>query len=185
MDIQTVGNAFSEEECRAIIVDRLQAHTKPAYSPGMIVNPDIRSSMVNFIYDNDQDNQWLFERFWEISREHHLGAIVEKLPFIQFGEYDSQYSGHFAPHRDTENFYHGTDRVNFTRRLTIVIQLSDPRTYVGGDLKIYDTLESEPLIGQKDRGCAILFPSNSLHEVTKVTTGMRYSLAAWFEGRKI
>ena len=156
----------------------------PGYSPGMIVNPDIRSSMVNFIYDGVEECEWVFERFWELSREHPLGAIVEKLPFIQFGEYDSQYAGHFKPHRDTENFYHATNAANFKRVLTIVIQLSDPSSYAGGEVKLYEHVGGEPLVGQKDRGCAIMFPSNTLHEVTKVTSGIRYSMAAWFEGRK-
>lgn len=182
--IQTIGNAFSVEECQKIIASRMESDLRPAYSPGMMVDPDIRSSMVNFIYDDDEEWQWLFERLWELSREHPLGAIVEKLPFIQFGEYDSHYAGHFKPHRDTENFYHATDRKNFTRKLTIVIQLSDPRAYAGGEVKLYGTMQdNEPLVGQKERGCAILFPSNTLHEVTKVTSGIRYSMAAWFEGR--
>lgn len=179
-----IPNAFSVEECQKIIATQLVEDTKPAYSPGMVVDPEIRASMVNFIYDDDECNAWIFDRLWELSREHPLGAIVEKLPFIQFGEYDSHYSGHFKPHRDTENFYHATDRKNFTRKLTIVIQLSDPSSYAGGEVKLYDTVtNNDPLVGQKDRGCAILFPSNTLHEVTKVTSGIRYSLSAWFEGR--
>jgi PKHD-type hydroxylase len=182
--IQTHGNVFSVEECQKIIAARMREDLKPAYSPGMMVDPDIRSSMVNFIYDDDEEWQWVFERLWELSREHPLGAIVEKLPFIQFGEYDSHYAGHFKPHRDTENFYHATDRKNFTRKLTTVIQLSDPNSYAGGEVKLYGTvIDNEALVGQKDRGCAIMFPSDTLHEVTKVTAGIRYSLSAWFEGR--
>jgi predicted 2-oxoglutarate/Fe(II)-dependent dioxygenase YbiX len=38
------------------------------------------------------------------------------------------------------------------------------------------------LYGQKDRGCAILFPSKALHKANRVTSGERYSLVAWFEG---
>lgn len=182
--IQTHGNVFTVEECQKIIAARMRDDLKPAYAPGMKVDPEIRSSMVNFIYDNEDEWQWVFERLWELSREHPLGAIVEKLPFIQFGEYDSHYAGHFKPHRDTENFYHPTNKKNFTRRLTVVIQLSDPSSYLGGDVKLYEMASGEAIVGQKDRGCAIMFPSNTLHEVTKVTNGIRYSLAAWFEGRR-
>ena len=178
-----IPNAFSVTECQQIVVSRLQEETKPPYSPGMRVDPDIRSSMVNFMYDNEETNQWIFDRFWELSREHPLGAIVEKLPFIQFGEYDSHYSGHFKPHRDTENFYHATNKKHFIRKLTVVIQLSDPKSYAGGDVNLYEMASGEALVGQKDRGCAIIFPSNTLHEVTKVTSGIRYSLSGWFEGR--
>ena len=180
-------NAFSVEECQRIIRERLEVNTTPAYSPGMQVDPEIRSSMVNFLYADCVDGtgcEWIFDRLWELSREHPLGAIVEKLPFIQFAEYDSHYAGHFKPHRDTENFYHATDKKNFTRKLTIVINLSDPSSYAGGDVKLYDVVvNDDPLIGQRDRGCAIMFPSNTLHEVTKVTAGIRYSLSAWFEAR--
>lgn len=183
MNIITVQNAFTVEECQNIIISRMHEDLNPAYSPGMRVDPEIRSSMVNFMYEEEEENQWIYDRLWELTRQHPLSDSIEKLPFVQFAEYDSYYSGHFKPHRDTENFYHATNKKHFTRKLTIVTQLSDPSAYIGGDIKLYD-MSGETIIGQKDRGCAIIFPSNTLHEVSKVTAGIRYSMAAWFEGRK-
>lgn len=183
-NIFEIPNAFSVEECQKIITNRLRNDLKPAYAPGMVVDPDIRSSMINFMYDNEPQYEWIFDRVWEMSREHPLGAIVEKLPFIQFAEYDSHYAGHFKPHRDTENFYHATDKKHFIRTLTIVINLTDPQSFSGGDIKIYDMKKDTSMMGSRERGCAIMFPSNKLHEVTKVTSGIRYSLSCWFEGRK-
>ena len=183
MKYLAVENAFSVEECLDIIADSMQTDLKPAYAPGMQIDPDIRSSMISFLYKSEEKYRWIFDRMWKIAKNHELGSMVGRLNFVQFAEYDSIYSGRFRPHRDTDNFYHPTNRVDFTRMLTCGIQLSDPHSYQGGDLNIYDT-GGEIITAKKDRGCAILFPSNTTHEVTKVKAGIRYSLVAWFEGRR-
>ena len=56
------------------------------------------------------------------------------------------------------------------REWVITIQLSDPSKYTGGDLKIGDT------ILPKEKGCVIIYNGGQTHEVTKVTSGVRFSL---------
>ena len=57
---------------------------------------------------------------------------------------------------------------------------SSPDEYEGGELKLYNS--SEPDIIKKERGLVVTFPSYTLHEVTPVTKGDRYSLVAWVHG---
>ena len=66
---------------------------------------------------------------------------------------------------------------NKTRWLSAVIQISDPATYVGGDLDIY----AGPDIYQASRaqGDLIIFPSFMYHRVTPVLHGQRVSLITW------
>jgi PKHD-type hydroxylase len=148
----------------------------------MKVDENRRASMVRFIY-SAEDNYWIFNRLWDTVKDIDHGEHITTLNFVQFTEYDANYGGHFGPHRDTEHFYHATNVTDLKRKVTCVIQLSDPHLYEGGDLVLYPHKE-ERITGLRDRGCAIIFPSKMIHEAKKVTSGIRYSLVAWFEGPK-
>lgn len=174
-------NAFSNEECQQIIGLGLSKPLDIAYAPGMKIDPELRTSMVRFIYREDH-RDWIFDKLWELARSVDHGFDITTLNFVQFTEYDGRYAGHFGKHTDTSNFYHPTNRSKLVRKLTIVIQLSEP-IYEGGDLVLYPK-DEPPVTGLKHRGCAIMFPSNMIHEAKKVTQGTRYSLVAWFEGPK-
>jgi PKHD-type hydroxylase len=65
------------------------------------------------------------------------------------------------------------------RKLSIVIQLSDPQEYEGGELQLhYQSYH----IARKDKGLLYIFPSYVLHRVTPVTGGTRRSLVGWICG---
>lgn len=174
--VRIIKDAFTEDECKLILGYGLSEPLLPAYSPGMSINPDIRSSMVNFIYPIEHSD-WLFDRFWSL-----LGKVesTNRLPFLQFSEYSSEYGGHFNRHTDTENFYHPTNTSTYTRKYTCVVQASDPAAYEGGTVLLH--LPQGDVITPDPRGSAIIFPSDTPHTVTKVTSGIRYSLVGWFEG---
>jgi PKHD-type hydroxylase len=67
------------------------------------------------------------------------------------------------------------------RKLSFVIQLSDPKDYKGGELQIH--LSDTPEVMKKEQGTLIAFPSYILHEVTPITKGKRYSLVGWITGK--
>lgn len=175
-------NVFTETECQRIIGLGMLQPLEPGLSPGMKVDYERRSSMIRFIYPAD-DNHWIFERLWNVVNEIPHSEHITTLNFLQFTEYDASYGGHFRPHRDTEHFYHATNVTDLRRKVTCVIQLSDPLLYEGGDLVLYPSKQKE-ITGLRDRGCAIIFPSKMIHEAKKVESGTRYSLVAWFEGPK-
>lgn len=89
---------------------------------------------------------------------------------------------------------------NRVRKLSSTVQLSDPEDYEGGyfeyieyhgvfdKLNIYDTVvdignfkKSVPF-SAKAKGTLIVFPSDTYHQVTPVTRGVRKSLVSWFHG---
>jgi PKHD-type hydroxylase len=180
LGVHTVLSVFTPEECERIIALGQSAPLTPGYAPGMRIDPDRRSSFVRFIY-SDEGTHWLFSRLWKTLQDEGLNEGITTLNFTQFTEYKAEYGGHFGLHRDTEHFYHPTDTTHFKRKITLVIQLSDPATYEGGDLEfVYE--KGKILTGQRDLGCGILFPSKALHRANRVTRGERYSLVAWFEG---
>ena len=63
------------------------------------------------------------------------------------------------------------------RKISLVIQLSDPADYQGGELILGGQIT---MPAKRGAGCA--FPSWLAHRVDKVRSGVRYSLAAWAKG---
>lgn len=63
------------------------------------------------------------------------------------------------------------------RKVSVILQLSDPGAYEGGDLELTDGM-----IVSRAQGDGCVFPSWLVHEVHAVTSGIRYSLVAWAIG---
>ena len=63
------------------------------------------------------------------------------------------------------------------RKLSLIIQLTDPSAYEGGD---FEFANCKPEV--KERGSILVFPSFLTHKVDAVTSGTRYSLVNWFLG---
>ena len=84
---------------------------------------------------------------------------------IELPHFLTEYSvGSFhAPHTDYKTNEWYRDKV-------ITIQLSESSDYDGGDLKIGEHLLP------RDKGCVLIYNGRDLHEVTKVTRGIRFSL---------
>jgi|TARA_R100001509_G_scaffold160413_3_gene128197 PKHD-type hydroxylase len=100
---------------------------------------------------------------------------------IQFTEYSK--NEHYNYHIDT---FHGQG--NQTRKLSMTVNLTDPKEYEGGDLYFkYLRRDNLMLIEQtnkeiKERGTVCVFPSYEAHKVTPVTKGVRNSLVLWSTG---
>ncbi len=98
-----------------------------------------------------------------------LSGLPESIQYTVYNENDN---GHYDWHLDM-----GTQAV--IRKLSVVVQLSDPSEYEGGTLEINN---GRILEVEKEKGTMIMFPSYMLHRVTPVTKGTRRSLVAWVNG---
>ena len=106
-----------------------------------------------------------------------LGVDIEPRASIQYTEYHGSEGGHYGNHHDIDWLRaDGRDR-----KLSIIIQLTCPTKYTGGDF-CFTEVESPPLDDLKKRGSVLVFPSYLVHAVTPVTSGIRNSVVAWFEG---
>ncbi|MCH1919596.1 Fe2+-dependent dioxygenase [Shewanella sp. A3A] len=63
--------------------------------------------------------------------------------------------------------------------LSTTLFLSEPDSYVGGELVIQDTFGTQAV--KLAAGSAILYPSTSLHQVTPVTSGERTAAFMWLQ----
>jgi PKHD-type hydroxylase len=66
------------------------------------------------------------------------------------------------------------------RKLSMSIQLSDPKDYKGSQLQFWETQKDKNF--PNSQGTAIIFPSYMLHRVTPLLSGTRYSLVTWVGG---
>lgn len=172
-----IDNAFSREECNRII--RLANSDILELADGQIESgPDttVRSSKIGFL-PTCEETQWIFERLaggiQRINKQFFNFDLVQ-IDTLQLSEYSADYKGLYRKHIDI--LY----KPFTSRKLSFTVQLSDPDCYEGGDLKIYQA--EHPDILKRDIGTVNFFPSWTLHEVTPVTKGTRYSLVGWVSG---
>lgn len=140
----------------------------------------VRECFVRSIARRNEDFKQLWdeieERF-EIANRDWFGLDIRHTTNLQFTTYTNNRLGHYDWHQD---IFLGHDGV-YDRKLSLVLQLSCPKTYEGGDLEL-DTFKRPDPEALRLRGTVIVFPSMVHHRVTNVTRGKRHSLVAWKEG---
>jgi PKHD-type hydroxylase len=139
---------------------------------------DHRRSFVSWININSE-TQWIYKRLTShilMVNDKWYNFDLEKIERLQFTYYNSEEQGCYKAHVDPMIW-----EMPHNRKLSFVMQLSDPSEYEGGELKLH--LGNIPDTVEKRKGLAVFFPSYLLHEVTPVTKGERYSLVAWVHGK--
>jgi len=169
--------AFTEQE-----LDWLQSKAKESVQNGLVENagtnednPHFRRSKTNWLY-NSPETSWVFEKLGSVAAR--LNANYFGFDLTGFGEqlqlthYDGTQNGMYGWHQDYNSIV--------SRKLSLVLQLSDPSEYEGGNLQVMTAIS--PKTVKKQRGLIAAFPSYVLHQVTSVTQGTRQSLVAWVSG---
>lgn len=155
--------------------------TKYPYSEATIVsdqkvNDSVRKSKIKWLHPNDE-TQWIYDKLINMVIEannsvwkFNLHSIIDS---IQYTEYLED-GGHYDWHVDI-----GPNPISH-RKVSIVIQLSDPSEYDGGDLELWNGGNIKQI--PKNKGTTTLFPSFIMHKVTPITRGLRKSLVLWVGG---
>jgi len=166
---------LTKEDCEKMIELGKKAHLEKATVFGDMDLTTIRDSYVSWLYPNDE-LQVYYRRFTdvitELNRRYFRFDLYGFVEGLQFTHYQAP-GGFYGKHLDK-----GLN--GLIRKLSFVIQLSDPSEYEGGELLLH--LGSEPTRIKRKRGYITVFPSFSLHEVSPVTKGERYSLVGWITG---
>jgi PKHD-type hydroxylase len=121
------------------------------------VNKDIRRSQIQWL-DNTPNTKWIFEKLAHVASS--LNSQFYRFDLTGFGEslqltnYDQSEHGMYGWHQD-----YGGNRA-ISRKLSMVVQLTDPAQYEGGNLEIMTTGTPHPV----------------------QTKGTRQSLVAWISG---
>jgi PKHD-type hydroxylase len=177
-DFVTWENAFTDEELKAILeyCDKLELKDA-VVDDGQIVD-DIRKSKVGWIAYNDEI-PFLYDRMAWVARQLNakfygfdLSGFVEDM---QYTVYEAGDTGHYNWHIDL-----GIENLTVPRKFSLVLQLSDPSEYEGGDLQTKTGMNDATVTKQK--GIVAAFPSWTLHKVTPVTKGIRKTIVVWVAG---
>ena len=141
------------------------------------------------IKDNEQRNcelEWIPQTGWlapiiwyhveGINKEYFQYDIshFESIQLTSYGEGEF-YNWHTDSHLDNQEI---------DRKLTCVIQLSNPDDYEGGELQILHPGFKGMEIAPKERGTIILFDSRLAHRVKPIKKGRRISIVSWALGPK-
>ncbi len=180
---------LSAEECQRIIdvASQREATAGTVGLDGTTVDPGIRHGEVVFLQRREPEFDPLFKLIdycvdeandeWFGVNYNPQGARA-----LQFSVYraDAKGGGHYYnPHQDSLLISgdHPTQR-----KLSVVVQLSDPDAYKGGDFKMYHVTAHPPADIIRKRGTVLIFPSLVMHGVDRVTQGIRHSLVGWYPG---
>jgi len=174
----TLNGAFSPEDCDRIIE---LAQSRPLDEAGLVKNvadPAIRRAELAWL-DERPGAEWVMDRIVETvaraNREAFDFALTDFAESAQVARYGAERAGHFGWHSDI-----GAGAVAARRKLTMVVQLSEPSSYEGGILEVWP--DGNVRQAAAARGAATIFPSFHLHRVTPVTAGERWSLTIWAHG---
>lgn len=178
VSIYAIPQAFSVEECELIIARISAAPTNDAVLIGNKRNHNLRRA--DLVWMDEVDGMgWVMDRLIDLVRNSNRDQFGFDLNDFaespQVATYKAASGDHFAWHCDI-----GDAPLARQRKLTLVLQLSKPDTYDGGDLQVMPS--AQVLSAGRDQGCVSVFPSFSLHQVTPVTRGIRHSLTVWAHG---
>jgi PKHD-type hydroxylase len=178
MQAAYLPEALTPDQCDALLA-LVQAHQmKDAGLVRGATAHQIRRAEIAWLDDIPQAS-WVMERMMSLTaranRETFGFDLTDFGESPQVARYGAEREGHFDWHSDI-----GAGTWAAKRKLTIVVQLSDPADYTGGTLELRP--DSNVAEAPRTRGTAIVFPSFVLHRVTPVTTGTRWSLTLWSHG---
>lgn len=135
----------------------------------------------------DSKTAWISDNNWVVNlcMAYVLKANRENWQYdidgIDGGEmqYTTYKKGQFYNWHQDEGL-EGLDKEK-CRKLSVVLQLSSPEEYTGGEFQLLNE-RSHLYMAPKKRGTLIVFDSRTRHRVRPVHSGVRKSLVGWIVG---
>lgn len=142
-------------------------------------DPVIRTTDISWI-SLSQETAFIYDKLGYVARM--LNGQFFNLDITGFVE-DFQYATYNSTSQDKYDWHMDKGNINAApRKLSLVLQLTDPEEYEGGDLEFFMGVQG--IQAKKQLGTIYAFPSYLVHRVTPVTKGTRRSLVAWVCGPK-
>lgn len=169
--------AFDPDECDKIqrVCDRELTSPASVIGGRGLANRLSRNCKMAWL-KRDEETDWLYARvgrlFDDVNKrtlQFNLDGDLETLQYLEYG-----FGQFYGTHTDN-----GADQVA-NRKLTMIIQLSDPADYWGGRLRVYG--QTRVRHAPRDRGHVAVFPSHLWHRANPVWRGKRKALVAWKRG---
>lgn len=168
-------DGFTNEELN-YLQDIAKNNTQAGLVGGSNNNPNIRRSEVSWLCD-DEKHSWVFDKIAHISSS--LNSEFFRFNLRHFSG-DIQLSNYSEKNQGTYNWHQDFGAAGVYRKLSLVLQLTDPQDYEGGELQILNGKTETSM--NKQRGLVFAFPSWTVHRVTPVTKGSRQTMVIWLAG---
>ena len=198
-----IQHANSKKELVAVTGDtskKVKKRTKKALNNEGISDSITKKELKDLKKHRNSNVVWLEDRwiYEEIQPFFHMANQNAGWNFefdyfesMQFTKYklNQFYNWHQDPFPEP---YNNPNNPNFhgkIRKVSGIVQLSDPKDYKGGQLEVQPRMTANPKLVLntdkhfKPRGSIIIFPSHLWHRVKPVTKGTRYSLVIWALGQ--
>ena len=164
---------------------------------GDALNKDKRNSKNTWVPTTHWTAGLVWHYIERANRENFLYDIRnidgENMQYTEYGEgefytwhNDAGISCHYKP-VSVGNQHEGREKdfiqenLELVRKLSFVVQLSDPEDYEGGNLQLIAE-DGKSYFAPRKKGTVIVFDSRTSHRVLKVTKGKRKSLVGWVVG---
>ena len=170
-------SSIPSEVCDLIVSEYLKHNS----SKGLVIEGDQDKRNADIIFENMQWINALTIGYIKTANYMNFNydlSIFDKED-VQFSIYKK--NQFYGTHIDSSPYY---NNIAETRKLSLSLQLSDPKDYEGGELILYGPDNQKKWTMLKSKGTVIVFSSNILHEVTPIISGTRYSLVKWYHGDK-
>lgn len=185
-------NLFSDEELNQVIEYCGGLELQEGYTVGKDGTSDFanekRKSKIAF-FNPDDTNRWIFERMCWVTEQlnnRFYEFDLNGFAYMQYTTYNGDGEEKYDYHMDT---ILGTDKpidTPETRKLSLILVLSDPSEYEGGEFQLQtgDPSPERMMTVEQLKGRVIAFPSFMIHRVAPVTSGLRKSVVTWVDGPK-
>ena len=163
--------------------DRIPVSSTTIGYAGEVTNDNYRSSDIRWFNKNYTEHKFAVDLLLYYAYEANKNAFgfdINYINDIQYTTYKASEGGKYDWHQDV--FW--ANKTMHDRKLSLIIQLTDPSEYEGGDFQFDSDIPQPDPAEIKQRGTVIVFPSFLRHRVTPVTSGVRRSLVSWVEGPK-
>jgi len=136
----------------------------------------------------DQNTKWLYDLLFPMVMEANeklfhfdIDIVTDPIHYVIYPAPTTPQNddgGHLDWHMDTGAF--GVNK----RKLSMTVQLNDPKDYDGGDFEIwFGGKQAVPV--PREKGDVVIFPAFCMHRVTPITRGERRCLVFWTGGRPL
>lgn len=168
---------FSKEQCEWIVNYAIKNNVEgtPAYigggeRSGGLLNKEVRDANVHPFPLNELTEP-LYRKIMMIVEyaNQQYGFDIDGIPHeFQLLRYEP--GGHYNWHMDMGG-------ANGDRKISVVVFLTDPSEYEGGELEVISAGKLP-----REQGTVATFPSYMMHTVNPVTKGTRWTLVSWITG---
>lgn len=176
------SGGFTDDEIEKIVfLEQLQTFDRGRVGDDTGEAPDdVRNSDVAWIHP-DQNSDWLFQRISSITSQVNYDHFMYNIDGIEAFQYTKYaLNQHYTWHWDVSFGWE-----NFQRKISLVVMLSDPDEYEGGEFEICNNGNLDSIVSLKPKkGDIIYFASWMPHRVKPVLSGERKSLVAWIMGKR-